>query len=548
MKLIFPIILSALILSSCNSSDDKANAGKEIFLYNEMGRISSLDPAAASSFENIWATTQIFNGLVDLDDSLNVQPSIARSWDVDTAGTVYTFHLRNDVYFQDHPVFKNGKGRKVTAQDFEYSFTRLFDRRVSKAGSLLEYIDRDDTGYKKGFEAIDDSTFRIVLKHGFKPFLGILSMKFFSVVPKEIVEHFKDEFRRNPVGTGPFKFKNWIEGTRLVMVKNPNYFEMENGNRLPFLDGIAVSFIRDKESVFLSFLNQDLDMISGADAFNLNNVLTSEGNLLPHYAKRFSMQKIPFLKIDYIGMTVDENCNVPVHFLKREVRKAMSLAIDRSEMIRNLRNNIGIPATMGFVPPGMPGYDKSKVAKTNLDIQRSKELLYLANASDGKGLPSVALYTTKQYQDLLEFVRSELAGVGIKCEINIVEAGAFTQGVESCKMPFFRKSWIADYPDPENFLALFYSKNFSPDGSNYTHFNNSGYDNLYEKAVETTSDSIRFECYTKMEKILADESPVIPLFYDQVVRLVHNNITGLSVNALNSLNLKKVKKTSHGKE
>jgi oligopeptide transport system substrate-binding protein len=200
------ILFAFVILSNCGGNDKK-NDPRTVFNYNEMGGISSLDPAASSNFENIWAVNQLFNGLVQMSDSLKVLPSIAKNWNISDDGLVYTFNLRNDVFFHDNDLFEGGKGRKVTAKDFVYSFNRLYDSKVSSAVTLLYNIDKENKNTTNGFVATNDSTFSIYLKEPFSPFLGILTMKYFSVVPKEAIDHYKEEFRRNPIGTGPFKYK-----------------------------------------------------------------------------------------------------------------------------------------------------------------------------------------------------------------------------------------------------------------------------------------------------------------------------------------------------
>lgn len=188
-KAISFIILMLLLLLSFFSCGEKKkdNSDKKIFHYNELGGISSLDPAASRTTENVWAVNQLFNGLVQMNDKLAIEPCIAKSWDISEDGRIYTFHLRNDVFFHEHELFKEGKGRKVTASDFVYSFNRLYNPKVSSALSLLDNIDKRQEG---GFAAPDDSTFVVYLKENFSPFLGILTMKYFSVVPHEVVEHF----------------------------------------------------------------------------------------------------------------------------------------------------------------------------------------------------------------------------------------------------------------------------------------------------------------------------------------------------------------------
>jgi oligopeptide transport system substrate-binding protein len=537
-------ILSLAVLAGCGTEETQTDARK-VFKYNEMGGITSLDPAAASNFERISAVNQMFNGLVQMDDSLRVQPSIAKSWKISPDGLVYTFSLRSDVFFHDNEVFPNGKGRKVVAGDFVYSFTRLQDAKVSSALTLIGTLDKKETNNYTGFSAPDDTTFQIFLQKPFTPFLSILSMKFFSVVPQEAVKKYGDDFRSHPVGTGPFMFKMWEEGNRLVMVKNDHYFETgANGERLPFLDAVSVSFIKDRETAFLEFLKGDLDLISGIDAINTEQVLTKNGELNDTYAKSFVMQTMPFLKTDYLGFLVDDKLGVAKQspFLKKEVRQALNYAIDRRKMVRFLRNNLGTPATAGFVPPGLPSFQPNAVKGYEYNPEKAKELLFLAGYPDGKGFPEISLHTTKQYLELCEFIQSQLAEVGIRMNVDVDNAPVVAEAVAASKVAFFRKSWVVDYPDAENFLSLFYSGNFSPKGYNYTHYYNPQFDLLYEKAQDEKDNYKRYEYYQQMDQMVIDDAPIIPLYYDQAVRLVSKNVSGLTPNPMNLLNLKSVKK------
>ncbi|HXD93121.1 MAG TPA: ABC transporter substrate-binding protein [Bacteroidia bacterium] len=533
--------LLMLSLFSCGGKKNE-NSEKKIFHYNELAGISSLDPAASRNTENIWAVNQLFNGLVQMDDRLNIEPCIAKSWEISEDGKIYTFHLRKDVFFHDHKLFKDGKGRKVTAADFVFSFSRLFDPKVSSALSLLDNIDRIQKG---GFESTNDSTFVIYLRENFSPFLGILTMKYFSVVPQEIVNNYKEDFRKNPVGTGPFSFKMWEEGTQLTMVKNPNYFEKDaNNNPLPYLDAVSISFIKDKETSFMQFMKGDLDMISGMDAFNPSEVLDDKGKLKPFYKKKFVLQTQPYLKTDYLGFLIDEKessvKNSPT--TNRAVRRAINYAIDREKIIKYFHKNLGIPATAGFIPAALPSYNPNKVKGFNYNPDKARELLLEAGYPGGKKLPEIYLFSTETYTDMFEFIQSELAESGIKIKIMVEKPSVLTQAIANNEIPFFRKSWVGDYPDEENFMSLFYSKNFSPKGFNYTHYSNPIFDKCYEQARNCLNDSIKISLYQKMDQMLIDDAPIVPLYYDEVVRLVSQKINNLNTNPMNLLNLKQVKK------
>ncbi len=206
------LLVVACCVVSC-SSKNKKHDENSVFRYNEHANITTLDPAFSKDLRTIWVTNQLFNGLVQLDDSLNVQPDIANSWSISEDGKMYLFNLKKGIKFHKHILFGKDSTRLVVASDFEYSFNRLLDPKVSSPGKwVLDFVEK--------FEAKNDSTFVIRLKQPFPPFLSLLGMKYCSVVPFEAVTYFGDIFRANPIGTGPFQFKLWVENTKLVLRKN----------------------------------------------------------------------------------------------------------------------------------------------------------------------------------------------------------------------------------------------------------------------------------------------------------------------------------------
>lgn len=543
--LVFASVFACFV--SCNHGKSEDDT-RTYFSYNEMAGISSLDPAVASNLENIWAVNQLFNGLVQMDDSLNVKPCIAKKWFISDDGLTYTFYINNNVYFHDSKVFEGGKGRKVVAKDFVFSFNRLFDARVSSAMTLLNNIDRTEKTNYKGFAAPNDTTVVICLKEPFSAFLSVLTMKYFSVLPYEAVDYYGQDFRRNPVGTGPFKYKLWEEGTKLILTKNENYFEYDGANRLPYLDAVSISFVKDRETAFMELLNDKYDMLSGADAFNINEVLDKNGELKAFYGEKFNMQKSTFLKTDYLGVLVDPNIDIvrdsPLRI--KALRKAISYGFDKEKLVKFFRNNIGIAATAGFIPSGLPSFNNDVVKGYKYDPEKVRQLLMEAGFPDGKNLPEITLHTTDNYLEQTEFIQSQLADNHIKVKISVDKPTVLRQAVASCEYNFFKKSWVGDYADEENFMSLFYSKNFAPVGSNYTHYKNPDFDHLFEKAIREQNTEVKKVLYQQMDQMLIDDAPVIPLYYDQVIRLVHKNISGLTTNPMNLLNLKMVKKKKTG--
>ena len=212
----------------------------------------------------MWAVNQLFNGLVQTNNQLQIQPCIAKSWKISNDGLTYTFTLRNDVFFHNDPLFDHGKGERLTAKDVAYSLGRIVDKSVASTGAWLF---NDHIAAQNPFKAINDTTFVLQLQHPFPPMLSILSMQYCSFAPQKIVEHYGKDFSRHPIGTGAFTFKVWKENEVLILTKNKNYFERNAQNQqLPFIDGVKVTFMDNKRNEFLKFKDGELDMLSGIDA------------------------------------------------------------------------------------------------------------------------------------------------------------------------------------------------------------------------------------------------------------------------------------------
>ena len=523
------LLFSILCFTSCAKKESKFK-DDEVFRYNEHSNVTSLDPAFAKDQRNIWVVNQLFNGLVQLDDSLHVKPSLAKKWDISDDGKVYRFTLRDDVYFHKHKLFGEKGTRKVMANDFEYSFTRLLNENVASPGGwVLQNVDN--------FKAENDSIFTIQLKQAFPPFLGLLSMKYCSVVPKEVVDFYGKEFRSNPIGTGPFKFKLWVENTKLVLRKNEYYFEKdEKGKSLPYLEAVAVTFLPDKQSEFLQFIQGNLDFMKSLDASYKDEIVTTSGELVEKYKEEVVMQKGAYLNTEYLGFFIGGESKTPIK--SKLIRQAINYGFDRVKMITFLRNNIGTPALNGFVPKGLPSFNNQK--GYSYQPRKAQSLIEEYKKVTGNSNVEITITTNSSYLDLCEFIQRELQNIGLIVNVDVIPPSTLRQGKANGKLQIFRASWIADYPDAENYLSLFYSKNFTPNGPNYTHFSNENFDNLYEKSIQEVDNSKRYVMYQKMDSILINEAPVIPLYYDEVIRFSRKNVSGLGINPIDLLDLKRV--------
>ena len=525
------LLAIALFLHFSCTQNNTNNRDHLIFRYNEHSNISTLDPAFARNPQIIWPTNQLFNGLVQLDDSLNIKPDIAKHWIVNDTTNSYTFFLRDDVYFHKNKVFGKDSTRNVVASDFEYSFDRLLDENVASSGS---WVLQNVLSYK----AVNDTTFSIQLKKPFPAFLGLLSMRYCSVVPKEAVNHYKNEFRRNPVGTGPFQFKMWEENVKLVLRKNPLYFEKDSkGEQLPYLEAVAITFLPDKQSEFLQFTQGKIDFISGLDNSYKDELVTTTGNLQEQYTDKINLITGPYLNTEYLGFFMETNSE---EITSEKLRQAINYGFDRVKMVTYLRNGMGIPAVHGFIPKGLPGFDEIDGFTYRPD--KARELVEVYKMETGDNNPQITIGTNSQYLDICEYIQRELEKIGIDVTVDVMPPSTLRQMKSSGELDIFRASWVADYPDAENYLSLFYSPNFTPNGPNYTHYKNAVFDSLYVEAQTISDIDQRKLLYTRMDSILIREAPIVPLFYDMAVRFVNKKVSGLGINPQNFLILKRVKK------
>ncbi|GAL67561.1 dipeptide-binding ABC transporter periplasmic substrate-binding component [Jejuia pallidilutea] len=415
-----------------------------IFRYNEFANINTLDPAFSRTLQDNSVCNQLFNGLVQLDDKLNILPCIAKDWKISNNGLTYTFNLRNDVYFHKHKLFGKDSTRTVIASDFTYSLNRLKDEKLAAPGSwVLNKVEN--------YKALNDTIFQINLKQPFPAFIGLLTMKYCSVVPKEIVSHYGTEFRSHPIGTGPFKFKRWEENIKLVFRKNEQYFEKDqNGNTLPYLEAVALTFLPDKQSEFLQFAQGNIDYLSGLDASYKDELLTADGRLRDTYKSEVDMKKGPYLNSEYLGFYLESETP---EIQSIHIRKAINYGFNRKKMMIYLRNGIGNPATGGFIPIGLPGYSKS--IGFSYQPEKAKELINTFKKESGITNPEITLVTSSNYLSFCEFIQRELEKAGLKINVDVMPEATLRSSRSDGKVDMFRSSWVADYMDAENYLSIF---------------------------------------------------------------------------------------------
>lgn len=572
-KIFIPLVASALTLSivscsSCSGDKTENHDGAEgkggvfmggVMRMNEVEAFKSLNPIAVNEIVGFHIGSQLFEGLVKFDQNdLSIKPAIARSWEINENQTEWTFHIRQGVMFHADPCFADGKGRALTAKDFKFSFDKLCTADPNNAQFDVTFKDRV-VGANESFEAsktgknlsvagvkvIDDSTLTITLKTPFAGFLNVLAMPGCWAYPKEALDKYALDMRVHPVGTGPFQLETVKEGEVLIMKKNPNYYGMDkDGNKLPYLDGLKYTFIREKKAEILEFKSGNLDMVYRLPVEIVPEILGD----LEHAKDRkteFQILNSTAFNTNYLGFNTTSAA-----FNKKEVRLAFNFAIDRHKIADFTLQGEGNSGDYGIVPYveafEKDGYDFKGLKGYTLDVDKAREYLKKAGYPDGKGFPKVTLQINSGGGNnilIAEVVQKMLKeNLNVDVDINTVPFAEHIDQVQSGKVDFFRFAWIADYPDPETFLTVFYGKHVPTSATeksfiNYTRFKNARFDSLFAASFTEPDKAKRYAMLSRAEQVLLDEAPFMPIFYDENFRLEQLNVRNFPENPMNYMDL-----------
>lgn len=521
------------------------------FRMNEVQDLRTLDPVRLNDAPSHHVVHQIYDLLVDFDSSLTLQPELAEKWEISEDGLTYTYHIRHGVRFHDSEVFPDGKGRELNAHDIKYCFDRILDSRTGTLGSSYfagkvkgaqEYYDATaDTagsvpaGGVPGFRVVDDFTFAIDLMAPFGAFKFYPALGYNYIYPREAVEKYGQDFFRHPVGTGPFVFKRWEQNVDLVLERNPNYWAKDEfGNQLPFLDGFVLSFIKSEDSQLSEFKEGKLEEAYRIPSASYRSVISEKGGLTPEYSQ-FAIHRIPALSTQFYGMLTTDAV-----FKDKRIRQAFNYAVDRERLIRYvLQGQSNGPASHGLVPPSMPGYNVSLVKGYTFDLARARQLLAEAGYPNGKGFPAVDLQLNAgggRNELVAQAVQEMLStNLGVKIGMRQLEWGIHLDRIDNGQANFYRLGWVADYPDPETFLNLFYGANVPATGAspiNSTRYKSAHFDSAFVVALGIVDDALRNAEYAKAEQIAVDDAPVLFLFHDMDYRLIQPYVRGYSSNAM----------------
>ncbi len=538
--------LAICLLWGCTKKQN--NDDKILFLHSREA-IRSLDPVLAQDVYSQRAVLQIYEGLLHfhyLKRPLQLEPQLAESMpSISADGTVITFKIKKGIRFQDDVAFPGGKGREVVAEDFIYSWKRLADP-ANKSESY--WIFRDKVlGYDEwrqqlilgqanystpiaGVQATDAHTLKITLKSRNYQMLYQFASAAAVVVAREVVQHYGSEFSSHPVGTGAYGLKEWSRNSKLTLTANKNYRDVEYpesgevrdgkagllasaGQRLPLVPTVVIYEISEEQPQWLLFQKRELDLWQVTKDYVQQ--FLDNGDLNAHYKSKKVGLSLPVSDdVTYVGMNNEND------FLKnKKVRQAISYVYDQKLVLRKFFNSLVTPAH-GPIPPLLEGYRSAlKNPYQAYDLEKAKALLGEAGFPDGHGLPEfkfemAATHTTAR--QMAEYFKEQVALIGIRVRLQPNTWPQFNEKVKNKKADFFEMAWNGDYPDSENFLQLFYSKNVSP-GPNSANYSNPEFDRLFEQALRLQASPERTALYEKMEDIVIEDAPWIFNFHRRFV-------------------------------
>ena len=554
------IIISLFLVSGCTRkagilhSLKDGKGGKKLggtFHVNETADIRSLDPVQMNDQSSTQVGENVYDRLLEFDEGLNLVAGLSALPEISVDGLTYTYHLRTDAYFHDDPCFPNGKGRKFVASDVIYDYTRALDKttntgaepyfRYIKGGEAYYLSGKLPAGGLPGLQATNDSTLVITLEKPFSPFLFYPAVGYGFIYPHEAVEKYGRDFVFHPVGTGAFHFAGYKQAQYCTLIRNERYWKHDSaGNQLPYLDTVQFTFILDNKVELEQFQANKLDHVYRIPSEFFQDMVGPQKELIGKW-KKYQLLHVPAMAVQFYGF----NTTDPV-MKNRHLRRAMSFAVDRNKIIKYiLKGQAAGPGVHGIVPPSMPGYPIESVHGYTFNSDSALAELALAKKEIGNDIPDITLYLNAgggRNTDVAEAIQSQLKeNLGLNVHLQLLEFSQLTPRIDDGKAPFFRLGWIADYPNPENFLNLLYGKSIPPTGPstiNSTRYSNPNFDRLFEQALLETDHVKSYQLFAQAEDVAMQDAPYIVLYYDEDYHLLQPNVRDFPGNAMFQLDLK----------
>ena len=557
MKLTYSFlsILLLAVLFACGGGSDsqkEAIGGKMYggeFRFMSVEKVNNLFPLSTIDVYAQRINSQIFEPLLKIDmESMNVVPAIAESYKVSEDAKTFTFQIRKGVMFHEDECLDGGS-REVTANDIKFTLemacsglpenqiSYLLVNRIVGAADFNAKTKKTlvKTGVS-GIRVINDYSLEIKLTEPFVGFDRILSHTNLSVFPKEAYEKYGKDISKHPVGTGPFMLEKMDE-QGITLKRNPNYWKKDElGNQLPFLDKVVMTYVKDKKNELMAFRNKEIDLVMEVPVEEIENVFGSleeaqEGKNVKHKVESESS-----MNINYVAFA-----NESTEFSDVRVRKAFNLAINTTEIVDKYLLGEGYAVKNGFVPR-MDNYPNDLVKGHKTNIEQARALLSQAGYPNGKNFPVLDFYVntlegSSAHKMTIAVVEQVKEALNIDLKIKLCTLEERDHAIATGKAKIWRSGWVADYPDAENFLSLFYGGNLTEESSaiNAFRFKNAEFDAFYEKASKEINQDKRNALLVKCDQLVIDQAAVMPILTKDFLIIVNARIRDMKTNAMESL-------------
>jgi len=511
----------------------------------------NLDPVKGSTTYDNMACSQVYETLMinTYPDPMKVEPLLLAEMPTsEDGGLTWRFKLKSGVMFHDDPCFPGGKGREMVTDDVFYSLRRLADPRYEYENFWLiddtikgfnaykdKYVGKPGFNYDEpieGFRKINDHEFEIELVEPVYRFLYVLGMFQTSIVPREAVEKYGEDFSFKPVGTGPFILEDFIPKKHLKLRRNPNYHEVlypaesewtsddrrerlhrAAGQRVPFLDRLEFTMFVEDQPMWLRFSEGSIGYTQVPAEYFEQAFDARTKRLKPEMrSKGVRAHNNALLDFIFRGFNMEDPLVGGYTKEKRALRQAINLAMNLDEFSTTFYQGNTVQYD-GPIPPGLDGYPeggRAPVSYRGANLELARQKLAEAGYPNGEGLPPIKFYTSigSNNAEQVELMKRQLGRVGIVVDPNLVDFSTLIEYINNKKAPFFGFAWASDYPDAENNLALFYGPNESP-GSNHYNYKRPEYDEMYRQVRVMTPGPERTEMFVKMRDMIIEDAPYV---------------------------------------
>jgi peptide/nickel transport system substrate-binding protein/oligopeptide transport system substrate-binding protein len=471
---------------------------------------ATLDPARIADIYGRTVAQQVFDGLVQFDQTLTIAPALAQFWKASRDGLTWTFLLRRGVRFHH--------GREMTADDVVFSFTRLLDPRIQSGAANLFAGIRGARDFREGrasqvagLTALDRYTVQVVLEESVAPFVAVTGVGHAKIVPRDVVEQQGAAFGRHPVGTGPFRFVRWVPGKEIVLAANADYHEGRAA-----VPGVVYRIFKGQDGIYDEFKKGHLED-AHVPTQNYHQVIADPSH---RYVKR-TMFNVRFYGFNTRVKPLDDV----------RVRQAVIHAIDREAIVRDIFLGRFVPAR-GVLPPGSLGFNPG-LRSYGFDPDRARALLAQAGYPGGAGLAALPIWSGAREARILrehDLIKQNLAAIGIRAEFHyLTDWPAFSRMLAERPPAMFAYAWYADLPDPDNFLyTLFHSRS----ARNFFGYRNPAVDEVLARARAEQDLQRRVALYRRAEQLIVDDAPVVPVWHYTYERLFQPYVRSIEVNGL----------------